>query len=297
MLLLELLEPSGESLPLASDDRDLGCLQAVAEFRSGGVDDAVGQDALGDRVEDRLLHERRADRPMDPGLIKSLLQKALTRDEPHTTAAQPDDLGDRRGELPSEALKLAASGGALDVVGESHYRDAIESATGGPRTEGIRMIRWASLLAEHDNLYDPHAVGVLLDEHKVGHLSRDDAAAFWPLLDLIQEAGRVAYCRADTYGGWNTSPMDRGEYLITLYASGPASQASRIAKEIDGKSKAEIAAARPSLTRGSEPESAPFGVAAIPPGTARSSVSATLSTSRLLSISCSRSSMRLRVNP
>lgn len=189
---------------------------------------------------------------MDPGLIKSLLQKALTPDEPQATALQPDDLGDRRGELPSDALKLAASGGALEVVGESHYRAAIESGTGGPRTAGIRTIRWASLLAEHDNPYDPHAVGVLLDGHKVGHLSRDDAAAFWPLLDRIQEAGRVAYCRADIYGGWNTSPMDRGDYRITLYASGPASQASRIAREIDGKSKAEIAAARPSLTPGSE---------------------------------------------
>ena len=77
-------------------------------------------------------------------------------------------------------------------------------------------------MAEHDNPYDPHAVGVFIDGRKVGHLAREDAAAFWPLVERIQTAGRVAYCRADVYGGWNTSPSDRGEYRVTLYASGAA---------------------------------------------------------------------------
>jgi hypothetical protein len=189
---------------------------------------------------------------MDPGLIKSLMQKALTRDAPEATPYRPIDLGDQRGDLPPDAMRLAAAGGALDVVGESHYRQTIESVTGGPRAEGIQMIRWASLIAEHDNPYDARAVGVFIDGLKVGHLSRDDAAAFWPLVDHIQTAARVAYCRADIYGGWNTSASERGEYRVTLYASGPASQASRIAKEIDGKSKAEIAAARPALAPGRE---------------------------------------------
>ncbi|MEJ7754561.1 MAG: HIRAN domain-containing protein [Candidatus Limnocylindrales bacterium] len=182
----------------------------------------------------------------------SFLRKLLTGDESEQPAAQPVDLGDRRGDLPAEALKLMASGGSLSVVGESHYRDAIELITGGPTVEGIKAITWGILVAEHDNPYDPHAVGVIIDGRKVGHLAREDAAAFWPLVGRIQAAGRVAYCRADIYGGWNTSPSDRGDYRVTLYASGPAGQADLLARAIDGKSKAEIAAARPAISPGSE---------------------------------------------
>lgn len=185
-------------------------------------------------------------------LTMSFLRRLLTRDTPEQPAVQPVDLGDRRGEVPAEALKLMASGGSLGVVGESHYRDAIEAVTGGPVVEGIRMITWATLVAEHDNPYDAHAVGVFIDGRKVGHLAREDAAAFWPLVERIQTAGRVAYCRADIYGGWNTSRSDRGDYRVTLYASGPEGQADLLARVLDGKSKAEIATARPGLRPGKE---------------------------------------------
>jgi len=182
----------------------------------------------------------------------SFLRKLLTRDEPEPSSFRPADLGDQRGELPPEALKLAASGGSLEVVGESHYRNAIEAVTGGPRTEGIRTIMWATLVAEHDNPYDPRAVGVFVDGRKVGHLRRDDAAAFWPLIARIEEATRVACCRADIYGGWNRSPSDRGDYSVILYAAGPEAQATKLDRELDGKSRAEIAAARPPLQPGHE---------------------------------------------
>jgi hypothetical protein len=174
------------------------------------------------------------------------------RPEPEQPAVQPLDLGDRRGKVPVEGLKLMASGGSLGVVGESHYRAAIEAATGGPKVEGIRAIMWATLVAEHDNPYDSNAVGVFIGGRKVGHLRREDAAAFWPLVERIQVAGRVAYCRADIYGGWNTSPSDRGDYRITIYASGPDGQADLLARVLDGKSKSEIATARPAMRSGKE---------------------------------------------
>lgn len=137
-------------------------------------------------------------------------------------------------------------------MGESHYRDAIEAVTDGPKVEGVRVITWAMLVAEHDNPYDAHAVWVSIDGRKVGHLAREDAEAFWPLVARVQAAGRVAHCRADIYGGWNTSPTDRGDYRVTLYASGPDGQANLLARVLDGKSKADIAAARPALSPGSE---------------------------------------------
>jgi hypothetical protein len=90
----------------------------------------------------------------------SFLRRPVTREEPEPPRLQPADLGDQRGELPAAALTLAVSGGALEVVGESHYRDAIAAATGGRRIEGIRTTMWATLVAEHDNPYDPSAVAV-----------------------------------------------------------------------------------------------------------------------------------------
>jgi hypothetical protein len=81
----------------------------------------------------------------------SFLGRLLAREEPEPPRFQPTDLGDQRRELPPEALTLAASGGALEVVGESHHRDAIAAATGGRRIEGIRTTMWATLVAEHDN--------------------------------------------------------------------------------------------------------------------------------------------------
>lgn len=62
----------------------------------------------------------------------------------------------------------------------------------------------------------------------------------------------MAYCRADIYGGWNRSATDRGDYGITLYAAGPAAQAEMLDGELDGKSRAEIALARPPLAPGRE---------------------------------------------
>jgi hypothetical protein len=182
----------------------------------------------------------------------SFLRKLLTHEEPERPAVQPIDLGDRRGGIPIEGLKLAASSGSLNVVGESHYRDAIEAVTDGPKVDGVRMITWATLIAEHDNPHDAHAVGVFIDGRKVGHLAREDAGAFWPLVERLRAAGRIAYCRADIYGGWNTSSTDRGDYRVTLYASGPAGQADLLARVLDGKSKADIAAARPVAAPGSE---------------------------------------------
>jgi len=111
---------------------------------------------------------------------------------------------------------------------------------------------WSMVVAEHDNPYDDRAVAVHLSGRKVGHLRRDDAAAFWPLIERIQAAGRLAFCRADIYGGWNRSAQDRGDYGVTLYAASPDAQAAKLDSELDGKTRAEIAAAASRLAPGRE---------------------------------------------
>ncbi|MBA2557021.1 MAG: HIRAN domain-containing protein [Chloroflexi bacterium] len=179
----------------------------------------------------------------------SFLARLLGRDDKQQQASGPDDLGDRRGNLPGDALVLY-SGPPREVVGESHYRAAIESVTGGAHVEGVKLVTWASLVAEHDNPYDSTAVAVHVDGLKVGHLSRDEAAAYRGVLERIAAHGKVAHCRADIYGGWNRSRHDVGDYSITLYIAGPDKQGELVAVELEGRTRAEIAAARPPMRPG-----------------------------------------------
>lgn len=134
------------------------------------------------------------------------------------------DLGDIRGDLPEDAVKLLSGVGGVQIVGESHYRAAIDRVVGGRRAEGIRMTMWATLVPESDNQYDPSAVAVHLSGAKVGHLSRSDARRYRPSLERVRAAGRSAYCRADLRGGWERSKSDSGDYGVTVYIDDPAKQ-------------------------------------------------------------------------
>jgi hypothetical protein len=159
------------------------------------------------------------------------------------------DLGDRRGDLPPEGLGLM-SGPGLDVTGESNYRATIAEVTGGRQKQGVRGTFWAALIPERDNPYDSNAVSVRIDGRTVGYLPRADAKRYRPVLDRIVQAGRVAYVRADIRGGWNRSARDTGDYGITLYAGGPERQSEMIDHVLEGKSRAEIASARPAMKPG-----------------------------------------------
>lgn len=177
----------------------------------------------------------------------SFLGRLLGRDDNQRDG--PDDLGDQRGDLPDNGLALY-SGPPREVVGESHYRASIKSVTGGAHKEGVKLVTWASLVAEHDNPYDPNAVAVHVDGLKVGHLPRDETRAFRGVLEQIAANGRVAYCRADIYGGWNRSSRDVGDYSVTLYLAGPEKQEELVAVELEGRTRAEVAAARPQMRPG-----------------------------------------------
>jgi len=84
----------------------------------------------------------------------------------------------------------------VDVVGESFYAAALRGlADDGPRE------RWACLVPDPDNPYDPNAVRVLIDGIHVGHLDRGTAIAFRPVADRIRELGCEARCVATIVGG------------------------------------------------------------------------------------------------
>jgi len=178
----------------------------------------------------------------------SFLRRLLGRPPP-VERPETIDLGDQRGEIPDGGFALA-SGGAMEVVGESHYRDEIALVVGGTRPEPVKLVTLAALVPEPTNPYDRNAVGVQIGGRKVGHLSRADAADLAPVLARLTAAGLVGYGRADVYGGWDRGPTDRGDYGITLYIGDAAHQVERLARGLDGKTSAEIAAATPPLAPG-----------------------------------------------
>jgi hypothetical protein len=60
----------------------------------------------------------------------------------------------------------------LEVVGESHYQDALWRVAGSRTDERVRAKVQAVLLAEPDNHHDPNAIIMSIDGAKVGYLCR-----------------------------------------------------------------------------------------------------------------------------
>lgn len=83
----------------------------------------------------------------------------------------------------------------VEVVGESFYAAALRGLAEGKRE------RWASLVPDPNNPYDPNAVKVLIDGIQVGHLDRETAIVFRPVADRIRELGCDARCVATIGGG------------------------------------------------------------------------------------------------
>jgi HIRAN domain len=77
----------------------------------------------------------------------------------------------------------------LRVVGESHNQNTLRSITGSG-SQQARVATTAVLFPEEDNQYDANAISVWIQGKKVGHLSREDAAAMRAgLLDLQTRVG------------------------------------------------------------------------------------------------------------
>jgi hypothetical protein len=142
---------------------------------------------------------------------------------PAPPASRERERVDLRGTLPPDSYLFAQGGGedlySIDVVGESHYRDAIERAV-GRRPEGHRTIVNAALVPERDNRHDPNAIAVQLNGQICGHFPRAEALAYRPLLERCQSIGMVAYARADVRGGWRDEAGNWADFGITVRLGG-----------------------------------------------------------------------------
>lgn len=84
------------------------------------------------------------------------------------------------------------------VVGESHYQDALRDTWAAHRPERNFT---AQLVAEPTNTYDPNAVYVAFAGQKLGYLPREDAAKYQQLILQIEATNHAAVCDAKLIGG------------------------------------------------------------------------------------------------
>jgi len=107
-----------------------------------------------------------------------------------------------------------------EIVGESHYQDALERICGGRTEDGAHFETSALLVYEDDNPYDNQAVAVVISGAKVGHLSRPVARAFRAQLAAANAPrGWPIRCKALIVGGWlrdGDDGEDRGHFGVKL---------------------------------------------------------------------------------
>lgn len=105
---------------------------------------------------------------------------------------------------------------SVDVVGESHYQEALEDICGGHTEKGHRLDVDAFLVPEDDNPYDPKAVCIYIHEQIVGYLDRGTARSFRKQMAAAGAAGRAIKCSAIIVGGWDRGSRDKGHFGVKI---------------------------------------------------------------------------------
>ncbi|HXF83143.1 MAG TPA: HIRAN domain-containing protein [bacterium] len=117
---------------------------------------------------------------------------------------------------PTELVLPSTDRFRLQVVGESHYQQALEQICGGRTEEGANLRCVATLVLDDENPYDRNAVRVEIHGRHVGHLNREDAKAYRKFLqDQGAGANVRGICKAWIRGGWERGD-DRGHFGVFL---------------------------------------------------------------------------------
>lgn len=120
-----------------------------------------------------------------------------------TVRAEAAQETDHRAAKQSEIeVELFDGSHTLEIVGESHYQDALWQIVGGWREERVRQEAITIIAAEWDNPYDDNAISAWINGLHVGYLSREDAARYRPgLLALEARHERPIALNATIAGG------------------------------------------------------------------------------------------------
>lgn len=114
---------------------------------------------------------------------------------------------------PKEQPRIAYLAGdgtfSLEIVGESHYRDALIDLTrrGAPEERHRGEVKTAAVLRkEPTNKFDPMAVGCYIEGQLVGYISRMQCA---DIHDVMAAAAKEGYSdqmvACDAMIGWNAN--------------------------------------------------------------------------------------------
>jgi hypothetical protein len=124
--------------------------------------------------------------------------------------------GPPKGAVPLSALPIgdaahqdlgSGAGFSFGVVGESHRQAALHALDAGRLRRGEQVTFTAALIPEPDNPVDPNAVRVDIQGGKqVGYLSRDDAAMYRPVFDVLAVRHVIGIARAKLIGGQVDKP-------------------------------------------------------------------------------------------
>jgi hypothetical protein len=118
----------------------------------------------------------------------------------------------------TETLNITNGPGTydVDVVGESHYQEALESICGGRTEDSQRLEVEAFLVPESDNPDDSEAVRVEIQDQTVGYLDRETARSFRERMAEIGLTPAAAKCSVIIVGGWDRGDGDRGHFGVKL---------------------------------------------------------------------------------
>lgn len=101
----------------------------------------------------------------------------------------------------------------IDLVGESHYQDALLSLFGPKQRNGIEEECAALLVAEPTNVHDKNAVYCEIRGKKVGYLPRTAAKTVGARMKRSNQS-RMS-CTATVKGGWKNA-KNEGSYGVTV---------------------------------------------------------------------------------
>ena len=103
----------------------------------------------------------------------------------------------------------------VEVVGESHYQQALEAICGARTEEGAHLRCTAILVPEPTNVHDRNATRVDIAGRTVGYLPRLDAVGYRAGLQLAGIPYGPLKCKAVIRGGWQRR-RDRGQFGVML---------------------------------------------------------------------------------
>lgn len=115
---------------------------------------------------------------------------------------EPKDFGRRQpATMPAY---LFGGNDDLEIVGEASYQEALWAMCGGSLGDRVRYEVVAVLVPEPENAYDPNAICVRIDGHRVGYLDRATAVQYGPGLHGLMRrcGGHVALNGVIVDGGY-----------------------------------------------------------------------------------------------